>query len=79
MFRCRDCHRQFNERSTGQLNRTQYPSDVIALVVFWRLRQRAALRAAGCTRLFEEKAPGGRWDRRNCIACSTISGLATWW
>jgi len=33
-FRYRDCHRQYNERSAGQLNRTQYPSDVIALVVF---------------------------------------------
>jgi transposase-like protein len=22
-FRCRHCHRQFNERSTGQLNRTR--------------------------------------------------------
>jgi transposase-like protein len=33
-FRCRDCGKQFNERSRGLLNRTQYPSDVIALVVF---------------------------------------------
>ena len=24
-FRCRDCGRQFNERSAGVLNRTQYP------------------------------------------------------
>jgi putative transposase len=37
-FRCRECGRQFNERSAGLLNRTQYPSDVIALVVLWRLR-----------------------------------------
>ena len=37
-FRCRACGKQFNERSGGMLNRTQYPSDVIALVVFWRLR-----------------------------------------
>ena len=29
---------RFNERSVGVLNRAQYPSDVIALVVFWRLR-----------------------------------------
>jgi putative transposase len=36
-FRCRDCGKQFNERSESLLNRTQYPSDVIALVVFWRL------------------------------------------
>src|SRR3954469_25957098 len=37
-FRCRACGKQFNERSDSLLNRTQYPSDVIALVVLWRLR-----------------------------------------
>jgi putative transposase len=42
-FRCRECGRQFNERSGGVLNRTQYPSDVIALVVLWRLRYRLTL------------------------------------
>jgi hypothetical protein len=31
-FRCRDCGKQFNERTGTLLNRTQYPSDVIALV-----------------------------------------------
>jgi putative transposase len=36
--------KQFNERSAGLLNRTQYPSDVIALVVFWRLRYKPSLR-----------------------------------
>jgi transposase-like protein len=29
-FRCRGCGKQFNERSESLLNRTQYPSDVIA-------------------------------------------------
>jgi putative transposase len=43
-FRCRSCGKQFNERSGGQLNRTQYPSDVIALVVLWRLRYKLSLR-----------------------------------
>jgi putative transposase len=43
-FRCRACGKQFNERSAGSLNRTQYPSDVIALVVLWRLRYKLALR-----------------------------------
>jgi len=37
-FRCRACGKQFNERSGGILNRAQYPSDVIALVLVWRLR-----------------------------------------
>src|SRR6202166_79619 len=43
-FRCGACGKQFNERSGGILNRTQYPSDVIALVVFWRLRYKLSLR-----------------------------------
>ena len=43
-FRCHTCGKQFNERSTGALNRTQYPSDVVALVVLWRLRYKLSLR-----------------------------------
>src|SRR3954470_22992525 len=43
-FRCRPCGKQFNERSGTLLNRTQYPSDVIALVVLWRLRYKLSLR-----------------------------------
>src|SRR3954463_9714943 len=43
-FRCRDCSKQFNERSGTVLNHAQYPSDVIALVVLWRLRYRLTLR-----------------------------------
>ena len=35
-FRCRECGRQRNERSAGLLNRTRYPSNVIALVLLWR-------------------------------------------
>ena len=43
-FRCRGCGKQFNERTGGQLNRAQYPSDIIALVVLWRLRDKLSLR-----------------------------------
>jgi transposase-like protein len=43
-FRCRACGKQFNERSGTVLNHAQYPSDVIALVVLWRLRYRLTLR-----------------------------------
>ena len=43
-FRCRACGRQFNERSAGVLNRTCLPSDIIAFVVFCRLRYRLTLR-----------------------------------
>jgi transposase-like protein len=43
-FRCRDCGRQSNERSGGVLNRTSLPSDIVAFVVFCRLRYRLTLR-----------------------------------
>src|ERR671932_613045 len=43
-FRCHTCRKQFNERSGGALNRAQFPSDVIALVVLWRLRYALSLR-----------------------------------
>src|ERR1700760_1494754 len=43
-FRRRDCGKQFNERSESLLNRAQYPSEVIALVVVWRLRYKLSLR-----------------------------------
>lgn len=43
-FHYRDCGRGYNERRGGVLNRTGYPSDVIALVVLWRLRYRLTLR-----------------------------------
>ena len=43
-FRCANCGKQFNERSTGVLDRVQYLSDVIALVVLWRLRYKLNLR-----------------------------------
>ena len=46
-FRWRTCGKQFNGRSGGVLNRTQYPSDVIALVVLWRLRYKLSLRGLG--------------------------------
>jgi putative transposase len=43
-FRCHVCGKQFNERSGGVLNRAPYPSNVNALVIFWRLRYKPNLR-----------------------------------
>src|SRR6266536_4810198 len=43
-FRCQGCGKQFNERSAGVLNRASLPSDIIAFVVFCRLRYRLTLR-----------------------------------
>ena len=43
-FRCRDCGRGFNERSGTMFNRLQYPTDIVCLVVLWRLRYKLSLR-----------------------------------
>ena len=50
-FRCRDCGKQFNERSGGLLNRTQYPSDGHCQLIqlrakFDRMAERARAHAA---------------------------------
>jgi putative transposase len=42
-FRCRDCHRGFNERSGTVFNHLQYPTAVVCLVVLWRLRDTLSL------------------------------------
>ena len=36
--RCRTCEGGFNERTGTLVNRLHYPTDVICLVVLWRLR-----------------------------------------
>jgi len=43
-FRCRACERGFNERTGTLFNRLQYPTDVICLVVLWRVRYKLSLR-----------------------------------
>src|SRR5687767_13719737 len=44
MFRCRDCRRTFNERTTTPFNYLEYPTDLVLLVVLWRLRYKLSLR-----------------------------------
>ncbi len=43
-FRCRACRRGFNERTGTPFNHLQYPTDVVLLVVLWRLRYKLSLR-----------------------------------
>jgi putative transposase len=40
----RDCGRRYNERTGTVLNRVQVPTDIVFLVVFWRLRYKLSLR-----------------------------------
>ena len=75
-FRCRQCGKQFNERSGTVLNRAQYPSDVIALVVLWRLRYKLSLRD-----LPEMLALRGMvFSCKRCSVALIFTGLtALWW
>lgn len=43
-FRCSACRRTFNERSGTPFNFLEYPTDIVLLVVLWRLRYKLSLR-----------------------------------
>src|SRR5215831_5530993 len=43
-FRCRACHREFKERTGTCFNHLQYPTDVVCLVVLWRVHYKLSLR-----------------------------------
>jgi putative transposase len=43
-FRCSDCTQTFNERTGTPFNFLEYPTDVVLLVVLWRLRYKLSLR-----------------------------------
>lgn len=44
VFRCRQCCRSFNERTATPYNHLQFPTDIVLLVVLWRLRYKLSLR-----------------------------------
>jgi putative transposase len=43
-FRCSACRRIFNERTGTPFNSLEYPTDIVLLVVLWRLRYKLSLR-----------------------------------
>src|SRR4051794_30677243 len=43
-FRCSVCHGVFNERTGTPFNFLEYPTDLVLLVVLWRLRYKLSLR-----------------------------------
>ena len=44
MFRCHPCHRTFNERTGTPFNYLEFPTDIVLLVVLWRVRYKLSLR-----------------------------------
>jgi hypothetical protein len=43
-WRCQSCGHRFNERSGTLFNHLQYPTDIVLLVVLWRIRYKLSLR-----------------------------------
>jgi putative transposase len=43
-LRCLQCKHKFNERTGTLFNQLQFPTDVVLLVVLWRLRYKLSLR-----------------------------------
>jgi transposase-like protein len=44
IFRCSACRCQFNERTATPYNYLEFPTDIVLLVVLWRLRYKLSLR-----------------------------------
>ena len=44
VFKCHLCQRRFNERTGTAFNHLQFPTDIVLLVVVWRLRYKLSLR-----------------------------------
>jgi putative transposase len=43
-WRCQGCGHRYNERSGTVFNHLQYPTDIVLLVVLWRIRYKLSLR-----------------------------------
>jgi transposase-like protein len=43
-FRCTTCRRRFNERTGTSYHYLEFPTDIVLLVVLWRLRYKLSLR-----------------------------------
>src|SRR6476646_11720606 len=44
IFRCSQCKRKFNERTGTPFNYLEFPTDIVLLVVLWRVRYKLSLR-----------------------------------
>jgi hypothetical protein len=71
-FRCRACKREFNERTGTSFNHLQYPTDVVCLVVLWRVRYKLSLQDIS-THLFGLVGPLHDSGRGPCI--TQLAGL----
>lgn len=67
-FRCSDCKIRFNERTGTPFNNIQFSTDIVLLVVLWRLRYKLSLR--DLTEMFLER--GFEFNKETlCDLCSS--------
>ena len=43
-YRCKECRKRFNQRTGTPFNHLEYPTDMVMLVVLWRIRYKLSLR-----------------------------------
>ncbi len=81
-FRCRDCGRRFNERSGTPFNFLEVPTDIMLLVVRWRLRYTLSLRDLAEMFLDVIGFQGVHWGRATRSEGASAAGeeavLPTW-
>src|SRR5437870_4310602 len=76
-FRCRVCHREFNERTGTRFNHLQFPTDVICLVVLWRVRYKLLSFVKRKERLFSVSKVTQK-HRYRTIAAIARTGVCAW-
>jgi putative transposase len=47
-YHCDECRRTFNERMSTPYNVLEFPTDIVLLVMLWRLRYNLILRDLAC-------------------------------
>ncbi len=68
-FRRQHCDRGFNERTVTTYNRLHYPTDIVLLVVIWRLRDMVGANPQRIVSVMMD-------DTHNALA--SIAGLCFW-
>ena len=81
-FRCSACRHIFNERTGTPFNYLEYPTDIVLLVVLWRLRYKLSFRDVA--EMFLERGWSFThetvrdWESRSCfLDCGPIANKTT--
>lgn len=82
-FKCKECGKRFNERTGTPFNYLEFPTDIVLLVVFWRLRYKLSLR--DLAEMFLERGfqftheAVREWEARFAPLIISIRRYWVWW